>query len=338
MELVEKYLYAIGKKLPRKQKRDIVEELRSLIIDNLEDRVKEGEPTDEDISQILIEMGSPAEVAKKYCTGTQWLIGPQLYDMYLMMCKIVLGALLLGYSVSIVVSLFSSLSGSGFGQIMWYIAKNLLSIIPGILAAIGAVTLIFAIIERTSKKPLDIDFAEGGKWNPSKLEPIPKKEEVVKPIESILGIVFTVFVLVLFYFYRDKIGFYYMSSLGDNWVMVKIFSQSALRTYLPLWTISWVLSLGMYIWLLCIGKYNMLARVFEMIVSALNIGILFFMANGPHLFEFDKLGADFIDLQPAVDFLTNNQSTIFYILAVLSIFGLLANLGKLIVGKVKGRI
>ena len=42
--MLEKYLYAVGRKLPLKQKKDIVEELRSVIMDNLDD-IKENKRT-----------------------------------------------------------------------------------------------------------------------------------------------------------------------------------------------------------------------------------------------------------------------------------------------------
>ncbi len=92
MELVERYLYAVGKKLPMKKRKDIVNELRSLIMDNLDDRAKGDNPTEDEITQVLMEMGAPAEVAKRYRTGPQWLIGPELFDVYKMVVSIVAGA------------------------------------------------------------------------------------------------------------------------------------------------------------------------------------------------------------------------------------------------------
>ena len=152
---------------------------------------------------------------------------------------------------------------------------------------------------------------------------------------AIIGIILMAFLLILFNFYRSKIGIYYTPSLGTGWAMVNIFSAKALDTYVPLWSIIWALSIGLNVWLLSTRKHNVGTKIFQMIISALNIGILFFIANGPNLFEFDRLGTDFIDLQPIVDYFTNNQSTIFYVIAVLSIIGLVTNIVKFIIRRVK---
>ena len=334
MELIEKYLYAVGKKLPLKQRSDILKELRSIIMDNLDDMTGGSEPTEDDVTKVLLEMGAPSEVAKRYRTGPPWLIGPDYYDTYLIIAKIVLAATLGGYLISLIILLI--IQQGDFGQRLWSFAKNLLGIVPGLLAAVGAVTLIFALIERTAKKPLEIDFSEGEKWSPENLDPVPTKQERVKPIESILGIVFPVLALIIFNVYRTKLGFYYVPSWGEEWVMVKMFNQVALNTYIPLWSVVWALSVGLSGWLLSTGKHNTGTRVFEMFITALNVGILFFMANGPKLFEFDEPTGDFAALKPIADFFVNNQHIIFIVLAVLTLLGLLTSLGKFIYRKAKG--
>jgi hypothetical protein len=145
-----------------------------------------------------------------------------------------------------------------------------------------------------------------------------------------------VLALIIFNVYRTKLGFYYVPSWGEEWVMVKMFNQVALNTYIPLWSVVWALSVGLSGWLLSTGKYNTGTRVFEMFITALNVGILFFMANGPKLFEFDEPTGDFAALKPIADFFANNQHIIFIVLAVLTLLGLLTSLGKFIYRKAKG--
>ncbi|HPJ22807.1 MAG TPA: hypothetical protein PLH18_10690, partial [Clostridia bacterium] len=60
MELIERYVYAVVKWLPKKKRNDIGRELESSIYDALESRFGEKtEYTEEEISEILSEMGSP---------------------------------------------------------------------------------------------------------------------------------------------------------------------------------------------------------------------------------------------------------------------------------------
>jgi uncharacterized membrane protein len=66
MEKLERYIYAVTKKLPEKQRGDIEKELRSLIGDMLADRVGENEASSDDMEAVLIELGNPNELADQY--------------------------------------------------------------------------------------------------------------------------------------------------------------------------------------------------------------------------------------------------------------------------------
>jgi hypothetical protein len=72
-----------------------------------------------------------------------------------------------------------------------------------------------------------------------------------------------------------------------------------------------------------------------MFISAANVGVLFYMANGPRLFKIVNLGEDLQELRPITDFIITNQQIIFTVLAILTLIGLLANLGKFIYRQVK---
>lgn len=331
--MIERYLYAVGKKLPLNQKDDILKELRSIIMDNLDDIAGEAEPTGDDISQVLLKMGAPSEVAKRYRSGPSWLIGPKYYDLYMLILKIVLAASAGGYLISLIVGMFTQTGGIIERFVSFFV--QFFGIIPGLLAAIGSVTLIFAIIERAVKKPIDIDLGEGAKWHPSKLDPVPDKGDIVKPVDSILEIVFAIVAIVIFNFYIDVIGIYYTPAGSSEWVIVDIFNQKALDIYVPIWTLILSLSIGFHGWLLGTGKHNVGTRVFKMFISAANVGVLFYMANGPRLFKIVNLGEDLQELRPITDFIITNQQIIFTVLAILTLIGLLANLGKFIYRQVK---
>ena len=75
MELIDRYVYDVGRYLPRKNRADIQAELRSLLMDTLESRVK-GEPSEEDVVALLKEFGPPEKVAASYWPEGQYLIGP----------------------------------------------------------------------------------------------------------------------------------------------------------------------------------------------------------------------------------------------------------------------
>ena len=84
MELVDRYVYEVGRHLPRRSRADIETEIRSLIEDTLEGYAeKQGRDVDEDmVVAVLQEFGKPEKVAASYRTGKQYLVGPGLFPIF----------------------------------------------------------------------------------------------------------------------------------------------------------------------------------------------------------------------------------------------------------------
>jgi len=89
--LVDRYIYAIRRLLPRTQRDDIAAELREALesqVDSEESRSGRS-LHGEEIAAILKRFGQPREVAARY-GSQQYLIGPDVFPSYLMAVKIVL--------------------------------------------------------------------------------------------------------------------------------------------------------------------------------------------------------------------------------------------------------
>ena len=83
-DLIERYLYAITRRLPAKQRADVAEELRTLISDMLDERCGSLPPTAKDVRVVLTELGTPGEMVRKYTSGEgECLIGQPYYAQYL---------------------------------------------------------------------------------------------------------------------------------------------------------------------------------------------------------------------------------------------------------------
>ena len=65
-DLIERYIYAVTKRLPQKVQKDISDELRTLIDDMLAERCGELVPEEKDIRVVLTELGTPEELYEKY--------------------------------------------------------------------------------------------------------------------------------------------------------------------------------------------------------------------------------------------------------------------------------
>lgn len=200
MELKERYIYAVTQKLAPSQRKDIAEELRGLIEDMLEERTN-GEPaTESDLEEILTELGNPKELAQKYRGTSNFLIGPELFDSYMSVVKIVLSivTIVIG-TVFVIQVIFNPVA------ILDHFIELIVSIVTGIPTALGWTTLGFALAERFSDlqaKDLQIE----GDWKPSDLPIIPNKKGKINRSEPILGIIFYTIALIFFTFSMNYFG------------------------------------------------------------------------------------------------------------------------------------
>src|SRR5690625_2955474 len=139
--MIDRYIYAVTRELPRKHHNEIASELRTLIDDMIEG-MDNHFSEEEKIEYVLRDLGNPKELAARYRGRERYLIGPNYYDKYILVMKIVIIAIFIGISI-----------GTGFGvvfnvtnisEIIWNYIGTLFS---GILHGTAWVTGIFALLE-----------------------------------------------------------------------------------------------------------------------------------------------------------------------------------------------
>lgn len=186
MDLIERYVQEVARRLPRKQRDDVARELRSALEDSIESRT--GVPLDrvdeEQAVDLLLEFGSPQEVAASYRSGPDHLIGPALYPSFIKtmkVCLAVVGGLLL---LSALLDMVGSSGAFGeLGSIGLRLVSNLQSTFIGLL---GLVVLIFAIIERASTPEKQAEE----EWDPRELPAMVEDQDRVDRTGTIIGMVF----------------------------------------------------------------------------------------------------------------------------------------------------
>ena len=275
MDLIERYIYAVGKKLPRKQRADIGKELTSLIMDELDARTGNGEPGTADVTAVLMEMGPPGEVAARYTERGRYLIGPVLYPTYIMVAGIMSGAVLLALTISMLIGFIGSRpdAGEALLQVGLLIPRFIMAAVSGL----GFMTIAFAIIERFMPEKEIKSLKDEAAWDPEQLPQVPAKYDETKPWEEILGIVLTVAAIVVFNAFPDVIGIYCIE--GES--CVPVLSREALAYYLPFWNVVWGLSIGKSGLLLYRGRWELGTRIYDISLSILNIAVLAVMIAGP---------------------------------------------------------
>ena len=188
-DLVERYIYAVTKKLPYKTREDVAQELGTLIEDMLRERCGDITPTEKDIKVVLTELGTPTELYEQYAgDGKKCLIGPNYYHTYLFVLKLVLICEAVGLTIAQIVS--AVVNGQ---ELIWYMAiwQWFGMLLSGSISAFGFVTALFAFFEY---KEISLDTNSGFE----DLPPVPKKEERISKGETIFGIAISVIFLVVF--------------------------------------------------------------------------------------------------------------------------------------------
>lgn len=216
-DYIERYIYAVSKRLPYKIRNDVGKELRGIISDMLEARCDGLPPTDQDIRIVLTELGSPTELAEKYNPDKQkYLIGPGYYQSYKLLLRIILPALAFGLAVAFIIIALLGGHDAPLPVAMWQWLGMLFSSVLGVFASF---TIIFAIFER---RGIPFDMAEDGLHN---LPPLPNKEDRISKGQSLAGIILNILFCVVFLAAPQIIGWYVD---GGSWAPV--FHIPILRT------------------------------------------------------------------------------------------------------------
>lgn len=192
-DLIERYVHEVGKYLPEKEREEVRNELRSLLYDQLDDRYK-GEPTEDDVVELLTEFGEPREMAASY-GREQYLIGPDLFPT--MMYVLQRGWVLVPAIVVLIRVLVAFLSGEPTTVIGLFL-ETLFTVVQAVFVFTGIVVMIFAMMQYSG---VDLDEHKTA-FDPRQLPRLNDPARVERG-EVATGIAFGVFgAAILFYFVR----------------------------------------------------------------------------------------------------------------------------------------
>lgn len=260
MNLIERYLHEVGRYLPRKNREDILAEIKSYLLDKLEERVQ-GEPQEEDVIALLKETGAPQKLAASYPGGQQYLIGPDLYPFFSMVVWIVLaaviGAQLLAFGVT-----------AWVGEEVLNLSDSLTSLVSSIPSAFGSVVIVFLILQRFGVQPKLDDEP----WNPRDLPEIETAEEI-KRGEQIFGIVGGSILLAIVAVIPDKIGFYMFP--GGTFYPDPVILQYTGWIFLSI-----LAALSLNIYLLWQGRWSNGSRIAQVLVNLISVVVLAVLVKG----------------------------------------------------------
>lgn len=271
-ELVERYVYDVTRRINEKQRKDIGEELRSLIEDMILEKLADaeenievaGKPDDEIVREVLTQMGDPAKLARKYRGEEEHLIGGEYFNMYWLVLKIVLICTTVGYVISGIVAAFvGAVETDGTTRIILDEIAHYMDL-PGVLiSAFGSVTLIFALMERAKVK-----LGDTIKWNIEKLPLVPGRKNEIKRSDCIVDIVFDVLFISVFAFAPTVLGLWIVEN--EQTICIPIFNIEIWSTLLPIFIISFLAGIVKEVVKLLEGCYNRIVLITSLATSAVS--------------------------------------------------------------------
>lgn len=177
--LVDRYIYAIRRLLPRTQRDDIAAELREALesqVDSEESRSGRS-LHGEEIAAILKRFGQPREVAARY-GSQQYLIGPDVFPSYLMAVKIVLWFMV---PVTVFLVLLSIVTAED--HLFERLLNTLWTALSIGLVNLSIVTLMFVYFGRASSGNLNDD----ADWDLDDLPEVPADPNAPLPRSELIG-------------------------------------------------------------------------------------------------------------------------------------------------------
>jgi len=275
MELIDRYVYAVTRRLPEK-KTAIEQELRAIIEEMLAHRPQ----TPDSVENVLAELGNPEVLADNYRGKARCLIGPRLIDRYYMVLRIVLGAVLLGISIATAVGAFFGAEQDIGRTLLTYVA----SLMGGALQAFAWVTIAFVLAEHYAPQTGEVNGEK--KWTVKDLPHIPQKKAIIPRSESIGALIFSTIFIIIFWMALPMIGLYFFSEEA-GWTVIPVFNSAVIGTYRWLIIGTFLLGMAKEIAKLIAGKWSIRLAVLVAILTLTSMILAIIVFTNPVIWNPD---------------------------------------------------
>ncbi|MBE7122460.1 HAAS signaling domain-containing protein [Bacillus cereus] len=284
MSLIDIYVEEVAKRLPEKNREDIILELRSTIEDMLPDDYNE-----DDEKSVLEKLGSPVSLANGYLDRPMHLIGPRYFDVYTTLLKMIIPIAAVIALIAMVAENFIGYTGDQavLDVILKLIGKGIGEIVEVGLHVFFWLTLVFAILERTDKdkgnQPLTTSLK---KWTPDDLKNIsyvPKKKAISK-FEVFGGLMWTAIWATLYFYANHLVGVYNGTENGLKFI-APTFNQDVLLQYWPIILLMIVFEIAISLYKLVQGQWTQKLAIGNAILQVAGTIVFIVIVVNPHLFN-----------------------------------------------------
>lgn len=279
MDLLDRYLIQIRRYLPFRDREETITELRSLILDQLDQT--DNPNKDAALRQIIVEMGEPREVAQRYNERGP-IISKEMEPIMMLVIKIT------SITLPLVILFADSIAyvtgtpdATFFGFLLNFVIAIPSTFYP-LLVGIGMVFLIFYLIERYLQPKFSIEHKD---FVPELLPELPKKEFKVTILGSVLTILVNVLILYIANFHLDVLALY------NNGQSVPVFNSN-MDPFIILLSAGWIATTFLHVYYLYRTRKDMISRTIEFVLSVYGAVILILVGTSDVFNDLVLGGAD----------------------------------------------
>ncbi|NUL47264.1 hypothetical protein F7P69_18970 [Cellulosimicrobium funkei] len=244
--LTRRYIDQVVAHVPEGQREDISRELAALISDMQEERMASGISGPAAERDALEELGDPARLAARYRDAPNYLIGPELYPVYVRVLQWLVPMVLLITVIANIVVYSATEPEAHVGAMIGRIVGPVISALFWLL---GSVTLFFWVFERVAPPRDKASVARDGarRWSVDDLETevAHAREARSEAIGGLVMLVLLALVPVI------PTTFFYVGHLNDGGPFV---NQDLWSFWLPAYYVLLALEAMLSIWTIIRGR------------------------------------------------------------------------------------
>jgi hypothetical protein len=327
-EMIDDYVEEVGRNLPRNMRSDIQNELKSTILDMLDDLCSAdgSEPSEESVIELLKDLGAPQKMAASYLPP-RFLIGPRLYPIFLRVLGIVLLVILLLNAYVFATPLHSPTTLPN--MVLDALSGAFGSFVNSAFNSLGVIVLIFAILERTLHETTDSGDKD---WDPRSLKDI-QKEETYKKARLLRKIGFILAAMAIFNIFPNWIGAFVKSD--GQWLFTPILTSDFKSVHLPWLNVYWLLLVILYWAVIWQRKWQMSTRWTSLGLDVFGLVVVYRIIAGPTITRslsdvLLQMGGTGLGLENTFDPLVMAVNIVLWVLLIIGIIDAIKKLGRLI--------
>jgi len=220
-----------------------------------------------------------------------------LYPIFVIVIKIIVAVVIGALSISALIVFFTQENGRLLTSLLEYLG----SIWSGVLAAIGAVTIVFALINRAVLKEKHMEEIENfEKFDLSDLPELPQTEKKFNTIGTIVEIALGIVgISFLIFSFRTAGGFPYFCNADSGIKIAKIFS-SGFVGLIPFMIAQTGLEIGRNGLLLAQGYHSAVTNWWNICNNIIHVAVMAFIIRARPILDLSSI--EIAQVAPQVDF------------------------------------